>query len=539
MIAFDNVTLLSYSHSPSFFGFGLRYKVQKTFSIEGVLVDLSNTDGLTGTWTKAELLNLSAKDYEDIIINGKSFGKGKVRSISFAAGNHVQQQKYSLNIEAYSTGDLSLSLPPEYDGLDFSTIACVDSFNDSLSFTRDESKDQAYQHSLNIRFNRNIASLTQNPTDLAKALAINFFSNTNLSSFIGDFDGLVVNKYHTETYNAVDFSCSISETWKIPNASAGDYSISFFHTLTLSEKGIVSASEKGSITALATPRQASAALGFATEATDALVYGRVNSIYANYNWSILPLHEIVISSEVSDNKFEGKIEYTKTFTNDPKVFEYAIWDKTLSFSRSEQNYITVSERGSVRGIGRPLVNKFERAKDFYNSSVLSGIAARALAFYNYCGGTNAASLVVDKVGYSEAKYAGAIDYERSWTDNRQYIMAADIKKQEVSVSTEYPVHLTSVFNIFNEKQLIQPQNTSTVGNRSIEIKLQGARSTTLAQYVAAAKAIIVANSYHLIGTDPIISSANYSLQKNRNRFSMSVRLSFFGFYRAFERLSLS
>ena len=51
MLDFLNATLLSYSHNSDFFGDNFRYKTTKELSIEGYILDLSNTDGVSGIWS--------------------------------------------------------------------------------------------------------------------------------------------------------------------------------------------------------------------------------------------------------------------------------------------------------------------------------------------------------------------------------------------------------------------------------------------------------------------------------------------------------
>src|SRR5215216_216981 len=112
---FENVALLSYTHTPVFFDAGIRFKVQKNFTIRGTLLDKSASSGVKKTWDKAAILSLAASDdYQPIILNGIDFGSGKIVSVNFEAGDHVRQQNYSYTIQAYSAGNLFNALQGPY-----------------------------------------------------------------------------------------------------------------------------------------------------------------------------------------------------------------------------------------------------------------------------------------------------------------------------------------------------------------------------------------------------------------------------------------
>ena len=537
---FDNVRVLAYQHTSVFFGIGLRYRVQKVFTIEGTLLELQNTEGVNATWTKAELLNLQAQDYQPLILNGVNFGTGKVTSIHFIEGNHVQQQKYNLNIECYSDGDLSLVANGVYQGINWTNIKCIESLDETLTFSLNEANDKTYDHTISLRFERDVANLGVNPINLGKAFTSELLNNVNFLGFLGDYNSVAgLKKVSTESYNEIDFSCSVSQRLEIPNSFQGTYSISFEYSLSLSDKGITTISEKSIVQGLTVPLDASASAGFTSECGDTASYDRSNTIYGAYAWSSLPLHSIPFSTTVTKNKFDGKIDCTRVFTNDPHIFNYAFWDRTITISRTIENYYSISEKGSVRGLGRALADKFPRAKAFYDANVIPSLFSRISAAYLTAGGTHSSYLVLIKTAYGEAQYLGTIDYERSYTDNNQYVMTSTIKKEEITVETSYPVHVAPIFGIFNHKTVIQPQNTSTPGSRNINVKLKGARGTSMADYLTYAKALITSEGYQTIGTDSFISAANYSLGVNQNDFNLSVHITFFGFYKAFETQSLT
>ena len=72
---FTNVKLLEYTHTPVSLGAGLRYRLEKQFKITGRLLD-ETYSGPLALLQQQDLLLGRAVDYQDINLNGVSFGAG-------------------------------------------------------------------------------------------------------------------------------------------------------------------------------------------------------------------------------------------------------------------------------------------------------------------------------------------------------------------------------------------------------------------------------------------------------------------------------
>lgn len=558
---FENVRLLSYTHSPIFFDSGLRFKIQQNFVIEGTLLEQQNTDGVGPIMGDQTNLQNNAVDYQPITLNGFTFGVGKILNIEFSQGTDVQENRYTYTISAFTEGNLFNAVSNEFSGIDWSgdAIYAVERIDESFSYQNNDINDQQYEHRVDIRFNRDPAQLGVSPITLAQSLATNLMAATNLTGFLGSYNNInsssSFKETHVETYNVMDFSCSFSTTAILPSliSETQQYSIDRTITLQLNEAGIVTASEKGIIKGLTSPLSASANIGFAAEAIDANVYTRVNDAYTYYLFSSLPLSEdssqpeivsppsplqpVIITRAVSINKFSGEIEYTFTFTNDPKYYDLAIWSYTTELTHSVENYIQISENGTIRGVGRPWLDKYNNAFNFYTTNVEPGIANRLDSLYTNFGGTNEFGKIKDT--FTASQFVGEITYSQVFTDNDLYLFSGLMRKEEVEVITSFPVQIVYSAPIINYNEIIQPQNNTTLGKQTINIKLRGTRAAQMSDYLTYATDYITTNGYNVIGDDTYLSQCQYSLSPLKNQFSFVAEFTFHGADKEFGDLSLS
>src|SRR5665213_1876025 len=96
-LTFPNVSLLGLAQDSRLFDAGFQYSANRRLTIQGDLIDLSNAFGISGIWDGPQgLLQTVANqtNYQDLYLNGYSFGSGKVESITFVAGNDVRTKQY-------------------------------------------------------------------------------------------------------------------------------------------------------------------------------------------------------------------------------------------------------------------------------------------------------------------------------------------------------------------------------------------------------------------------------------------------------------
>lgn len=526
-LEFFHVKLLRYSHNPVFFEAGLRYRIEKKLTITGRLADLQNQEGVGSLLSKERAVLTAATDYDDIILNGINFGQGRIESVSFEGGLMVRDEDYTYEITCYEEGNLFNGTNGVYQGIVWTDAEKIESLNESFEFQEEENGDRTYTHSVEVQFSD--YSSVADGTNKAKALAAVFFNATSgLGAFLGTYTNVgSAKKLYTESYNLIDCSCSFTETCVIPRERAGNYSYSLSYTLEQREDGFTTISESCTIKGLTNPRFAGALEGMS--AMSAGVFTRCSSVYSEYPFSNSPLFQNPISRSVSIDKFTGEITLETSFTNDPRYQPDATWDYTLEGSRDSQGYYTITESGSVIGHGRPLKDKYLNAKNFFNTTVSPNIPSRINNFYQQISGRSL-TLILTNQSDAQDEYEGTIQYSRTYTDNNLYSNGA-IRKVEASITVAKPVHLVQRYNIFNQKEVVQPQNQATLGSVTYDIQLKGKRGTTLSVYLNAAKALVNAN---LPATsDRFIESVQYDLSPQTNSFGFSLTMKYAGSFKAF------
>ncbi len=252
------------------------------------------------------------------------------------------------------------------------------------------------------------------------------------------------------------------------------------------------------------------------------------------------------SIRIAHNKFAGEITIVTSFTNDPKYKHEAIWEYTLEAQKDTQNFYTITESGTVKGIGRPLDNKYDNALAFYNdqtngvgpgldqTSIESGMDTRINDFYTEASGRSlgtfiSSGLPVIKSTFSSNETLGTISYSFTYTDNTLF-SSGPIRKSELTVNITPPVHLIQKYDIFSFNEIYQDQHTSTRGKASFQISLKGARAAAVDvdAYLTAAKILINDNLPVGIGGDDFIESCQYSFAPEGNSFEMSLDYNFGG-----------
>lgn len=532
---FDKVTLLTYDHTPTFFDAGIRYRVLKQFTIEGIFTNLTGTIGVSGTTEKYQDFLKNADDYQDIVLNGIAFGRGKVTSLANTEGSHVRLQPHTVSIECFETGNLFNVQSQYYSGIDYTNYDLIDTFSENFSYNLNEDGTQTYTHNLSIRLN---SGENVNPIQDAKNIASNLLANANLTGFIADWEsGKAKRKFYTETYNEINSTVSIDETVNILPNDSGIYSHNFTHSLSTDENGITTATEAGQIQGGIEFIELAALSGWYEQ--EPLIYSRVNDTYTQY--VVGTLNARPITAGKTQNEREGLIDYTYTFSDNPNFQNLYSHIYNISLSKDIQNVSIVTEQGMVEGFGRILDNKYTNAISGYENDVKPSILPRISGYYIENTDPNY-NLYLTSQNEERDQINGIISYGFDYTDNSTYVNESGIKVSTIDVQTAYPVHLIGKFNVPNVKELVQESNQSTVGTRNVNINLLGARNLELHEYIEYAKGIIKLNGYNNItggNSEGYMQNVNYSWTPNTNNFTFDILFNFHGFYKTFSNLKMT
>ena len=527
---FTNVKLLEYTHTPVSLGAGLRYRLEKQFKITGRLLD-ETYSGPLALLQQQDLLLGRAVDYQDINLNGVSFGAGKVQSISFSGGTMVRTEDYEYSIVCYDDGVLTNATGDVYSGVTWTSPADIEEISESFDYSENEEGDKEYTHSFGVKY----AIRTTSAAAIAsgKALAASFLSAASgLTQFLNSYAGLSgARRLYSEEYNTVEGSVSITEVLSLPKTNVSGYSYSYEYKMDLGEDGFINASESLSIKGLTNPPYAGARTGQLALESGAAT--RIASVFSAYNWSDAPLFTSPIAKTTTVDRFTGTIQISQNFSNNPKYQTNVAWERTIELSRDGDNFYNISEAGSVQGLGKES-ERLPRAIAFFATPVLSGIAARIATTYATTGRSETPFQI--KQSKSKNTFAGRIEYSFQYTDDNR-LANNDIRKEEIEVTESLPVHLVQKYNIFNVKELVQTQKQTTLGQTSVSIKLRGKRNLALTSYIVRAKAILAATKP--VTSDSYLDSCDYSISPESNEFNLSASFVYVGAHKTREDIRIS
>lgn len=535
MISFDGARTLAYSHNHQYFGDNFRYGVVKSLTIEGSIYTLDNEEGVAPVWSGISGLTHSGHDYDSIVLNGVDFGKGRLESLNFEVGTDVNKKNYTANITIFSSGNLFNLGGEYYSGLSLNTgvspIYLTENFSEDFSFELNDSKQWEFSHNLQIKFVSGAAKGTsESPISMAKLLASQLFSatfplqifNSSLSS---EYNSTGRQTY-TESYDEISNECSFSRNIKL-GKETGDYLITYTNSINIDENGVTTVSEQGEIEGLKEPRIGSALSGYTTELLN--FFPRASGLFYAYKSGDYDLINTALNTSKTINRFEGRVGYGISYTNDTRINNGYSWEYTQDISRASNCIYTLSENGSIKGISQECsqVDLYSNAVSAW-ASIKSGISGRMSGFYYSSTSLNNP---LRNISASENKSAfrGSIDYNYTYNDD-PYSNVSGFKKVTYSVDDSYPVHLVSKFTIPGVKEIVQPQNNSTVGNRTVTLEINGDRNKILTEYLDYAKTKL--NELAPTGGDVFINECQYSLNKTNNVFNIQCGWSFFD-YRPF------
>ena len=532
MIDFANASLLGYDHTSRFFGDStFRYGIEKNITVEGFIDNLFNQNGVSGTLSGVRQFIASANDFNDIILKGINYGKGRVNSISFDDGNWVKLTNYTANITILSSGDLYNMTGTYYSGVkaafyDLSNnLNLLDTIEETFDFDVDADNQWSSNRSINIKY---LSGDSTNPFNRAKSLAYQLFAAPVPFGFVTtQFSGYYnspAKKYYTETYNQIDYSCSFNQRFSL-NENSGYYSLIKTNSIETDELGVSKVTEEGTIQGLIGNRFLAACSGYDQELIN--VYPRCLEVFNAYKpQNANPLTNQFIEKGVNSNQFEGSLSYSVKFSNDPSILSGYSWEYRNSLSLSNEQIYTVSENGNVVGFGKlGSPEKFNKAVSGYGV-VKAGIVNRCYDVYISKANPNGTFKKVS-TSYSEAKYRGTIGYSTEYSDDPSYINDSVILKAITSVEKVKPIHIFEKYNIPNYKQIIQNGYQTNLSRDSVSINLnlqpnQNMTSNNVDYCLNYCLGILANTKSSAAGSDKFVSDVSYSIDELNKTFSFNA-----------------
>jgi len=501
---FNNATLLTYNRNSEFFSDTMRYRVNKELTIQGLLLELSNDNGVQEILNDLETFKSGfVSNWQDVILNGVNFGRGIVNSISFTEGNDVRTKQYTVSISIPEDGDTNTTGP--YAGLNFSNFKYIESFSESSSFTKDVGRDN-YTQNINLTIK---PPTTTDAVNAAKAIAQNFFDNNNLSNTIGNYTSYSgTKKYYTENYDPVNGEFSFSRNFELYKGSNGTFSLSRRHTLNFDNEGVLSVTESAEY------------IGHTNTAFDTANNAAKNDINGAFVrcLALVPTYRLggdlnlksqPISKSWDTNPFQGTVSYSITFSNALRINTGtfgAFHDFTIEVSESQGGILTVTQNGTIIGFGELLSNKnkYNNALNYFNG----------LSFNFSQYGSN---LKFTTSSETHSEIDGNIKYSKSYTNNTSVLTGQQIRKIVTKISRQYTRNLFSSFNIPNFKEIVQIQSNTLPNEYVYNVVVNGKGGTDINTFLSAAR-----NQISNPPSPSYLSDVNYTFDPAQRELNLNV-----------------
>lgn len=538
---FNNVNLLGYQHSNVFWGDkSLRYASLKKISIKGYILDLANDNGVESILTDAGQIISESKSFQNVILNGKNFGTGKVKSLSVDPGNWVRYTEYAAEIEIMAEEPIEGIDSKEFSGISLTgkRIFLLQSFSENFSLNfNDQNKILSGEHSLDITYDADGPNVDQ--VKLAQALAVELLKTIPDSDDIAEGNYILRPNYkvlNSETYDTVKKKCGFRRTFEYSTLNTDkDYSIVRNHNLSIDQNGVATVSEKCTIKAendLPSLYQ-NALTGYNEQISG--VFARCNSVFLEYKtkFSISrSLNQHFISKSAQINKYTGVISFDVLFDNDPKhANQKYSWEYTSNLERDENGVWKSSEEGSIKGIGKPgSTQKYDNAEVAW-TDVKAGIEGRIAAFYadeatdKVSGGT----LKLFSKTINRNQYGGSIGYGTTYTDDPtiknndpDYLTKISVEKTDTGL-----MPIVKTFIIPNNKySLVHNRNLKQQGSFTVKINMEvGCLPSDFNGYTFLSRAQQIATSNKPggnIGNDIYLESASFTSDEVEKVLSYQV-----------------
>lgn len=453
---FNNVTLLSYSHEPKFFGdYGLNYAIEKTLQVKGLLLDLSNTDGVSGVFSGLNDLVHISKSTDKIIINDYDFGSGYISNIQVDSSTWVRTAEYTADVVIRSTGSLFNMTGEFFTGLNNfinnKNLAFVEDISEDFEINLNTENVYEYRHSLDLSFNNAIiGDLAQ---QVAKSIASGLISKEVPFFLIsGGNNFFSTKKNYSETYDLINKTFSFEESFTKSIDGDNDADVFYTYSLNRNEAGVCEVSETADIIGLSQIRFDGAKNKL--KQISGLSYSRCQSFYQNYTNGIL--NNFPVSQGYQVNKFEGTIQLESTYSDQNFITSRFAWTLDTDVNFSDPYEALVQTNLNIQAYGKPNSDeKYENMKYGYEQKKNLLYSAA----YNAYEGLIDKEISCDKIKKSQlnlknksvrsSRGQGILDYTLTYTD-RGIDPSGSYTEETFTESINYPVRLFDEYKISNK-----------------------------------------------------------------------------------------
>lgn len=395
--------------------------------------------------------------YQDISINGQSFGSGYVRNISAdPEGPDTQRKTYSATVVIPKEGQLDEVLPSVSKELSKEIENISESYTESRATHR-----VIVNHSCSVKLNpRGEGSDSQGKTILEGIL-----KNEDKLESLFNIDKNQVYDFKNYTFDSESetYNFQSNKEW-VENQESDENTIVIKNGSFEYSNGIINATFSVEITGNVEGSNIEERSKAALEKASGYINSSSEELYNRYKTYIPgthgPLKEMKVNKTIIFNRNEAKCTVTVTQSNSQDLQDgFVYWDYSIETQELAAETIS-SENGTIIG-GDEFIslneltgseNKFTNAEAFLN-----GEASLSSALGRSKGGKCIRESITR--GYGE----GIIRYSYSFSNNPSLLYGAQdggstIKRKQIDLENEQdPLSLFSTFLIPESKELLQQQ----------------------------------------------------------------------------------
>ena len=441
-IEFPAATLIGYSSTGNYFGEDIsRWRTVQTVTIEGIM----NPDNINAMIGDGSDIPGSANTYlgHNVSINGYVVNRSRLISLDFVASDGSITEKHDHIAKFRATYEVYI---PNTDnnvfGITFNNLQALEEFSEEMTFSLDENGIFNCQWTMSVKYADSSTGggvTGVSAREAAQLLWTNITTNTPLSipptlntemTNTGHIWSLSGKWYDTETYDDSNGSASFSRTRKVFSNTIQDDadadgtndtikgSSTRKHSLEISEDGIINITEDGEVESLLEDTSHVNGWGGGAKTAKEIVGNRIftggttayslcNDLYNNYKEEIGSLSRVggtqqtthtgtlynqYTNFSVSYDPDGGKINYSITYTDDPKFLAGVAWgsfeskiSKDKETSSDGQVYSVYTEEGQWEGHWGGIVEQHSSLQGYLKDNAIaqmSGSLSRIQAMFS-------------------------------------------------------------------------------------------------------------------------------------------------------------
>lgn len=553
-LIFTCAELLSSNRESQYWGEAFDFCQKETFSIKGRITGSYQNDDIYDIWSSQTGLITYQTGFHNIIINGISIGSGRLSSLNFERGTDTLEKKYTASLELLSsskfsgvaTGDYYNSIAP------FNYYKYLNSLTEGQNFNSESSGEFSYAKTLTFSIDSSYSGeFPVAPSVLAKQIAGYFFENSNTVPLITaqypNYINSGSNRFIKESYDDLSLKYSFAERFE--HQTGAFYLWNYKNSLTSSQDGIVNVVENGAIK----PSKGGANKIQYSESGWSIVkdgiYDRISDLYNYYsgdyasgamgiNSSLCQLKSAPSIKSVSRDIFNGYIDYSYTYTNDPAFNSGYSYEYSDSISYNIGGFSEFTQNGSIFSNNPNRSSGFAEIWDTFKTVIKPGLPARRTPIYSRfldltnsgCQPSGALKEVSSQETFEE--WNEKIDYNYTFSDDPAIVDSGNIYSLKKVARDQKPVHIVGYFPIVNSKVLSRKSNQSTVGNFSNSFEVVGRSGASMQSLLSECYSSVSKPS-----GECWISDFSYSYSPFENSLNMDLSYSY-SLYRSFESITV-